>query len=124
MPSALSVDLRESVIAAGASRRQAAKRFGIGPSSAIRWHERFQAERAIAPRSSSGQRPAPAIEAHAKRILQIDWEQPQAFLHEVRDTLAEQGVRTGFSGLWRFFARHRITRKKGLSTRPSSSGRT
>ncbi|TXN60378.1 IS630 family transposase, partial [Methylobacterium sp. WL18] len=44
MPSALSMDLRERVIAAieaGASRRQAAKRFGVGPSSAIRWHERF-----------------------------------------------------------------------------------
>lgn len=127
MPSALSVDLRERVIGAieaGSSRRQAAQRFGIGPSSAICWHERFQAEGVIAPRPSCGERPAPAIEAHAERILQMDREQPQAFLRELRDTLAEQGVQTSVSGLWRFFARHRITRKKGLSTRPSRSGRT
>lgn len=45
MPSALSVDLRERVVAAieaGASRRQAAKRFGVGAASAVRWHERFR----------------------------------------------------------------------------------
>ena len=126
MLSALSVDLRERAIAAieaGASRRKAAKRFGIGASSAIRWHERFQTEGAIAPRPSCGQRPPPAIEAHAERILQVDRERSQAFWHEVRDILAEQGVRTSVSGLWRFFARHRITRNKGLSTRPSRSVR-
>ncbi|GJE62162.1 hypothetical protein MPOCJGCO_4292 [Methylobacterium trifolii] len=39
MPSALSIDLRERVIAtieAGSSRRQAAERFGVGKASAIR----------------------------------------------------------------------------------------
>ncbi|MCJ2116587.1 helix-turn-helix domain-containing protein, partial [Methylobacterium sp. J-001] len=74
MPSALSLDLRERVIAAiaaGASGRQAAKRFGVGPSTAIRWHERFQAEGAIAPRPSCGPRPAPATAAHAGGIPQV-----------------------------------------------------
>ncbi|WP_280141632.1 IS630 transposase-related protein [Methylobacterium sp. Leaf361] len=40
MPSALSVNLRERVVAAieaGASRRQAAKRFGVWAASAVRW---------------------------------------------------------------------------------------
>lgn len=127
MPSALSLDLRERVIAAieaGASRRQAARRFGVGISSAIRWHERFRVDGEIAPRPSCRERPAPAIEAHAERVLQTYQQHPQAFLHELRDTLADQGVRTSVSGLWRFFARHAITRKKGLSTRPSRSGRT
>ncbi len=52
MPSALSVDLRTRVVAAieaGASRRQAAKRFGAGAASAIRWHERFRDDGRIAP---------------------------------------------------------------------------
>ena len=69
MPSVLSVDLRERVIAAGAPRRQAAKGFGIGPPSAIRWHERFQEKGKIAPGHSCGERPVPAIEAQAERIL-------------------------------------------------------
>ena len=53
MPSALSVDLRERVIAAietGTSRRQAAKRFGVGAASAIRWHDPFRQEGRIAPK--------------------------------------------------------------------------
>jgi transposase-like protein len=55
MPSALSVDLRERVIAAieaGASQRQAAKRFGIAAASAIRWHDHFRQEGRIAPKAS------------------------------------------------------------------------
>ena len=50
---------------------------------------------------------------HAEWILQVDREHPQAFLRELRDILAGQGVCTSVSGLWRFFARHGITRKKG-----------
>ncbi|EHP92821.1 helix-turn-helix domain-containing protein, partial [Methylorubrum extorquens] len=40
MGSPLSSDLRERVVKAvseGASRRQAAERFGVSPASAIRW---------------------------------------------------------------------------------------
>jgi transposase len=40
MAKALSMDLRERVIAAvdeGMSRRQAAERFGVSASSAVRW---------------------------------------------------------------------------------------
>ncbi len=40
MPSALSVDLRERVVAAieaGTSRRQAAKRFGVGAADLTGW---------------------------------------------------------------------------------------
>lgn len=64
MPTALSLGLRERVIAAveaGASCRQADKRFGIGESSAIRWYERFLEGGEIAPRPPCGERPAPAI---------------------------------------------------------------
>ena len=42
MPSALSADLRERVVVtieAGASRREAARRFEVSPASAVRWHE-------------------------------------------------------------------------------------
>ena len=127
MPSALSVDLRERVIAtieAGSSRRQAAERFGVGKASAIRWHARFRAEGEIAPKPSGGDRSPPAIEAHAETILEICRAHPQIFLRELRDRLAEQGVRTSTSGLWRFFGRHGISRKKGLCTQPSSSART
>src|SRR5215210_5238164 len=117
MPSALSVDLRERVIAAietGTSRRQAAKRFGVGTASAIRWHDPFRQEGRIAPKLSGGDRGAPAIEAHADRILALCEAHPPIFLRELRDALAEQDIRTSTSGLWRFFARRGIPRKKIL----------
>ncbi len=44
MASALSVDLRERVVAAieaGVSRREAARRFAVSPASAVRWRGAF-----------------------------------------------------------------------------------
>lgn len=64
------------------------------------------------------------IEAHADLILGLYEERPEIFLHELRDALVEHGVQTSVSGLWRFFRRHRITRKKGRFTRLSRNGRT
>ena len=127
MPSALSVDLRERVIAAietGTSRRQAAKRFGVGAASAIRWHDHFRQQGRIAPKLSGGDHGAPAIEAHADRILALCEAHPHIVLRELRDALAEPDIRTSTSGLWRFFARRRITRKKGPRTPLSKSAPT
>jgi transposase len=45
MPKSYSEDLRERVIGAveaGASRREAAERFDLSPSSAIKWVQRWQ----------------------------------------------------------------------------------
>ena len=126
MPSALSVDLRARVVAAieaGTSRRQAAKRFGVGAASAIRWHERFLREGHIAPKPMGGDRNSQRLEAQSALILRTNEEYPLSFLRELCDALSERGVRASTSSLSRFFARHRITRKNGLSTRPSRSGR-
>jgi transposase len=71
MPSALSVDLRERVVSAlkeGASRRQAAKRFGVSPASALRWHESFAQEGRIAPKPQGGDQRSHRIEAQAELI--------------------------------------------------------
>ncbi|WP_457107716.1 helix-turn-helix domain-containing protein, partial [Methylobacterium sp. P5_C11] len=56
MPSPLSVDLRERVVAAvaeGASFHRAAARFGVSVSSASRWSERFAQEGHVAPKRGS-----------------------------------------------------------------------
>lgn len=127
MPSPLSVDLRERVVAAvveGASCHRAAARFGVSVSSASRWSERFREEGQIAPKAWGGDRTSQRIEAHADLILSTYAEQPQIFLRELRDRLAERGVQTSTSGLSRFFQRHRITRKKGRSTQLSRNART
>ncbi len=125
MPSPLSVDLRERVVAAvaeGASFHRAAARFGVSVSSASRWSERFAQEGHVAPKPTHGDDSPPAIEAHADLILSTYEARPEIFLHELRDVLAEHGVQTSTSGLSRFFQRHRITRKKGRFMPPSRSG--
>lgn len=127
MPSPLSVDLRERVVAAvceGASCHQAAARFGVSVSSASRWSELFRQEGQLAPKSSGGDHASHRIEAQAELILTTYEARPAIFLHELRDVLAQHGVQTSTSSLSRFFARHGITRKKGRSTPPSRSART
>ena len=127
MPAPLSVDLRERVVAAlvaGASCHGAAARFGVSVSSASRWAERFRQAGQVAAKPSGGDQTSPRIEAHAELILSLYEARPELFLYELRDALAERGVATSTSGLWRFFQRHRITRKKGLSTRVNRTGRT
>ena len=122
MPKALSVDLRERVLAAveaGASCRQAAERFGVGAATAIRWQARFRTEGVIAAKAMGGDQRSRKVEAHAEVILQACEAEPQAYLRELRDSLREKGVNTSMSGLHRFFERHGISRKKGICTPPS-----
>ena len=114
MAAALSLDLRERVVAAieaGTSCRQAAARFGVGKASAVRWHARFRAEGEIAAKPMGGDRHSHRVEAHAALILRTVEKRPQAYLREVRAALQGEGAAVSLSGLSRFFRRHGLTRK-------------
>jgi transposase len=127
MPTTLSVDLRQrvaSAVSAGASCRQAAERFGVSRASAWRWSQQKQRLGHVAPKPLGGDQRSHRIEAHADRILQTYQARPQIFLRELREALQEHGVAISTSSLSRFFARHRITRKKGRCTQLSRSEKT
>ena len=127
MPSALSVDLRCRVVCAvvsGASCHQAAERFGVSRASVSRWSRQQAGQGHLTPKRQGGDQRSHRIEAHAELILQTYQARPQIFLRELRQIVQEQGVAVSTSSLSRFLARHRITRKKGRSTRLSRSGRT
>jgi transposase len=127
MPTTLSVDLRQrvvSAVAAGATCRQAAERFGVSRASVSRWSQQKQREGHVAPKPLGGDQRSQPIEAHAELILQTYEARPQIFLRELRDALREEGVTVSTSSLSRFLARHRISRKKGRCTQLSRSGRT
>lgn len=127
MSKALSVDLRERVVAAveaGSSCRAAAARFGVGISSAIRWASLKRTAGSVAPGPLGGDRRSGRIEAHAPLILGLLDRTPDITLSELRVELAEAGVPVGVATLWRFFARRRITLKKSRRTRRSSNGPT
>ncbi len=127
MSKALSLDLRERVLAAiaeGMSCRQAAIRFGVGASSAIRWRAMERARGDARPKALGGDRRSGRIEAHAATILAMIEETPDLTLHEMRAALAERGVAVGIGTLWRFFARREVTLKKRLRTRASKTAPT
>jgi transposase len=122
MSKALSVDLRDRVIAAiegGLSCRQAAARFGVSASSAIRWRALVRTRGDVRPGPLGGDRRSGRIEGHAALILSLVAQKPDATLAELRAALAEQGVAVGMGTLWRFFDRRRITLKKSRRMRTS-----
>lgn len=127
MSKALSVDLRERVVAAvaaGSSRRSAAARFGVSISSAIRWCAQLRDTGTVAPGPLGGDRLSKRIEAHAARILGLQERTPDMTLAEIQAELAKAGVQVGIGTLWRFFDRHGITRKKSRRMPPSRTART
>src|SRR5215213_3410383 len=115
MPKALSFDLRSRVLAAidaGLSCRQAAARFGVSASSAIRWQGMRRAGGDARPKPQGGDRLSHRTEAHADLIHAALAEVPDITLPELKARLAEQGAQVSVSALWRFCRRHQITRKK------------
>jgi len=113
---AMSRDIREKVVKAmrgGMSRRQAAARFDVGPATAVRWAKRVETTGEVAPMKMGGDRRSQRIEAHAAFILGEIKAKPDATIMELCDKLRERhGVSLGYGTVWRFLARHKITRKK------------
>ncbi len=126
MSKALSLDLRVRVLAAvaeGMSCRQAAMRFGVSAASAIRWRAREREIGHARPKALGGDRHSYRVEANAALILSLVEAEPDQSIEELRAALAGKGLSFGYGTLWRFFKRHRITRKKRRPTRriPGSS---
>jgi transposase len=128
MARALSLDLRWRVVAAiadGMSCRQAAVRFGVSASSAIRWATLARTIGTPAAKRQGGDQRSPRIEAHAPFILGMLAETPDITLAEMQSRLAgERGLCVSIGAVWRFLARRRITRKKRPGTRSSRIGPT
>ncbi|MFN3647885.1 MAG: IS630 family transposase, partial [Gemmobacter sp.] len=68
----LSMDLRTRALAAvdgGMSRRAAAKRFGVGVSSVIRWDAARRATGAFAPKAQGGDMRSRRLEARGAEVM-------------------------------------------------------
>jgi transposase len=127
MSRALSLDLRERVLAAvagGLSHRAAAQRFGVSAASVSRWRALARRQGDARPGPLGGDRRSKRIEAQRALILSILEETPDITIEELRRVLGERGQRFGYGTIQRFFARHRITRKKRLATPANRTART
>jgi transposase len=122
MPGAYSVDLRVRVVEAveaGASRREAAERFEISASTAIRWMERREQTGSAAAKPTGGS--CSPLEKHADRLLALIAEQPDLTLEEVVAAMGRQGIDGSRTAVWRFFERHNISFKKRRCTPASKT---
>ncbi len=123
MSKPLSLDPRTRVLAAisgGLSCWEAAVRFGVSASSAIRWRALERRQGDAKPKAAGGDLRSEYIERHRDAIRSLVDETSDLTLEEIRTALAEQGASASYGALSRFLRRHKITRKKRPRTRPSS----
>ena len=127
MARTLSMDLRSRLLAAvdcGLSCRAAAIRFGVAPSTAIRWEAQRRETGDFAPKPQGGDMRSRRIEDRATDILAL-WEaRKDISLEELRAGLAGIGLIVSVAGLHRFFVRRGMTRKKRLAMQSSKTGQT
>ena len=115
MPKPCSVDLRARVLEAvmtGASRREAAERFEISASSAVKWLQRFEETGSIAAKPTGGS--TSRLEEHADFLLGLIAERSDLTLDEVVAAIRKRRIKGSRSAVWRLFDRHGISFKKSL----------
>jgi transposase len=121
-----SLDLRERVIFAvereGMSRNRAAARFGVAPSSAIKWVARFRASGSAAPGKMGGHKPKTLRGEHAAWLIARCQEKDFTISQLVEELLAERGLRVDRHSVWEFLhAEHLSFKKKSVRQGTGSS---
>ena len=113
MPKPYSIDFRGRVIAdveTGASRREAAERYGISPSVVVIWTQRFEATGSVAAKPSGGS--TSPLEDHAEFLLGLIADKPDLTLDEIVAAMNKRRIAGSRSAVWRFFDRRNISFKK------------
>ena len=127
MTKSISEDLRSRIIAAvdnGLSRRAAAKRFGVGAASAVRWVREWWETGSTRAKRQGGDMRSQRIEAHREVILGAIAEQADITLVELAEMLrSEHGAAFAPSTIWRFLDRHSLTIKKNGARQRAGAAR-
>ena len=116
MSQTLSQDLRSRVIAAvdgGMSRNAAARRFGVGISTAIRWAREWRSSGVATAKPKGGDLRSHRIEAFREVLLSAIETQKDVTLVELAAMLERDHAAVfAPSTIWRFLDRHGMTFKK------------
>jgi putative transposase len=111
-----SLDLRERVIAAveaeGLSRNRAAARFGVAPSSAIKWVARFRATGSAAPARMGGHKKRTLRGEHAEWLIARCREKDFTISQLVEELLAERALKVDRRSVWEFLHSEGLSFKK------------
>lgn len=124
---AYSMDLRERVVAAvereGLSRRQAAARFGVAVSTAIKWLNRVAETGSVAPGQIGGHKPKAISGAHRDWLLNRCRSGSFTLRGLVRE-LAECGLKVDYRSVWEFVHAEKLSYKKRHWSPPKEAART
>jgi transposase len=110
----LSNDLRERVVAAvlaGESCRRVAPRFGVAPSSVVKWAQRRRTTGSVAPGKMGGNRRR-VLDPHRAFLIGRIGQTSTLTLHGLKDELAARGVRVSHNAVWLFLRREGLSFKK------------
>ena len=111
-----SLDLRERVVAAveveGLSRNQAAARFGVAPSSAIKWVARFRATGSAAPAKMGGHKKRTLRGEHADWLVARCREKDFTISQLVAELLEIRRLKVDRRSVWEFLHAEGLSFKK------------
>jgi transposase len=96
----------------GATRSEAAERFGVGVSSAVRWHQLWRETGTFEAKPCGGGRSP--LEDYAEEIIALVEDQRDWTLAEIVAATHERRIPGSRTALFRFLERHGITFKKVL----------
>ncbi len=121
----LSMDLRERVVGAvekaGLSRRQAAKRFGVGISTAINWVRRNRETGSVAPGQMGGHKPKAIAGEHEVWLV---WRLKEPFtLRGLVKEFAARGLKVDYRSVWNFVQAEKLSFKKNRGRQRTGSPR-
>jgi len=118
MPKPLSNDFRVRVgeaLASGESSRSIAARFGLAPSTVVKWAKRLRETGSVAPAKFGGHRTC-LLEPHRDFVRRAIEKTPHLTLHALKALLAKRGVEVSHDTVWRFL------RREGLSFKKNTAG--
>src|ERR1051326_1984822 len=120
-------DLRERVVEAvetgGLSRHQAAARFDVSVSSAIRWVERYRSQGSVAPDQIGGYKPKKIAGEHRRWLLERCRVSPFT-LRGLVSELGARGLKVDYPSGRAFVHAEKLSYKKRRWSQASKAGRT
>ena len=127
MTKAYSMDLRERVVRAveadGMSRHQAAARFGVAVSSAIRWVSRFKTTGSAAPAKIGGYKPKTLRGEHADWLITRCKEKDFTISQLVDELQSLRGLKVDRRSVWEFIHAEGLSYKKNHRRKGAGSAR-
>jgi putative transposase len=123
-----SMDLRERVVGAvlteGMTRHQAAARFGIAVSSAVKWVARYSKTGSAAPSKIGGYKPKTLRGEHATWLIERCQEKDFTISELVEELLDMRGLKVDRRSVWEFLHGHGLSHKKNrMCKRAGPAGR-